>query len=218
MLIIDKPSGVAVHAGNRTADHLGRYLDSLRFGLPHSPELAHRLDRDTSGCLVLGRHRKALRRLGALFAAGSVEKIYWAVVVGAPTEESGIIDRPLKKIGAAWNWRVKVEADGQPSVTEWRVLGRGGRLSWLECRPRTGRTHQIRVHLASIGCPIAGDGLYGKGTADLVADSLLLHARRVSVPLYPAKPPIIATAPVPAHMRDALAACGWTGEEPLTEE
>ncbi len=92
MLVIDKPAGLAVHAGNKSDHHLGLYLEGLRFGLPRPPELAHRLDRDTSGCLVLGRHRQALRRLGALFAHGRIEKTYWAVVVGEPNGEAG--DRP----------------------------------------------------------------------------------------------------------------------------
>ena len=220
MLIIDKPAGIAVHASGRTDNHLGLYLEAWRFGLPQKPELAHRLDRDTSGCLVLGRHHKALRRLGMLFTNGYVEKTYWAVVVGAPNEEAGVIDAPLLKAGPAWNWRMRVDAAGQASVTEWRVLGRGGRLSWIECKPKTGRTHQLRVHLASIGLPIAGDYIYGKGTADRAAERLQLHARAVSVPLYyPKKPAVTAVAPVPPHMMEALAQCGWRGdEEPAATE
>ncbi len=209
MLIIDKPSGLAVHASGRNDEHLGQYLDALAFGLPQPPELAHRLDRETSGCLVLGRHRQALKRLGGLFATRRVEKIYWAVVVGEPPTESGTIDRPLAKVDASTrHWRMKIDRGGQPAVTDWRLLGRNGRLSWLECRPQTGRTHQLRVHLASIGCPIVGDGIYGRGTADLVDDRLHLHARAVVLPLYPKKAPISVTAPVPTQMRDALAACG----------
>ncbi|MEW5727584.1 MAG: RNA pseudouridine synthase [Pseudomonadota bacterium] len=213
MLVIDKPAGLPVHAGPRGGDHLMKFLDGLRFGLPRAPELAHRLDRDTSGCLVLGRHRKALARLGELFAtAGSVEKTYWAVVVGSPPGEAGTIDAPLKKLERKHGWRMVVDPKGQPSVTDWRVLGRTDRLAWVEARPRTGRTHQIRVHLASIGCPIVGDSTYGRGTADLVSPALHLHARAVSVPLYRNKPPVAVTAPVPEHMRALLAACGWSGE------
>ena len=212
VLVIDKPAGLAVHASGKTDSHLGLYLDGLRFGLPQSPELAHRLDRDTSGCLVLGRHRQALKRLGAMFAHGRVGKTYWAVVVGSPPGEAGIIDQPLAKLDAPRQWRVKVDPRGQPSLTEWRLLGGTERLSWLECMPRTGRTHQIRVHLASIGCPVVGDAMYGKGTASLEADRLHLHARSVALPLHPKRPPVLVTAPPPAHMVDRLTACGWTND------
>jgi tRNA pseudouridine32 synthase/23S rRNA pseudouridine746 synthase len=208
MLIIDKPAGLAVHSGAKGGLHLMDLLDGLRFGLPRAPELAHRLDRDTSGCLVLGRHRKALARLGELFANGGVEKVYWAVVVGNPPADSGTIDKPLKKLERRHGWRMVVDPSGQPSVTDWRVLGRTDRLAWIEARPRTGRTHQIRVHLASMGCPIVGDSVYGRGTADLVSPDLHLHARHISVPLAKGKPPVTATAPVPPHMRALLTACG----------
>lgn len=211
MLVLDKPAGLAVHASGRDDDHLGHYLDALRFGLPHAPELAHRLDRETSGCLVLGRHRQALKKLGALFAHGKVRKTYWALVVGGPAEESGLIDAPLAKLERKYGWRMKVDAAGQPSRTEWRVLGRGGRLCWLECHPLTGRTHQIRVHLASIGCPIVGDRFYGAGTADLIAPNLHLHARSVSLPLYHQKPPIVVEAPLPETMAAGFGSCGWLG-------
>lgn len=218
MLIIDKPAGIAVHAGapkDRPGGdtHLMDLLGDLRFGLPRAPELAHRLDRDTSGCLVLGRHRKALARLGELFAGGTVDKVYWAVVVGNPPTDAGTIDKPLKKLERRHGWRMVVDAGGQDSVTDWRVLGRTDRLAWIEARPRTGRTHQIRVHLAAMGWPIVGDSVYGRGTADLVAPELHLHARQVTVPLSKSKPPVTATAPVPPHMRTLLTACGWPGEE-----
>ena len=213
MLIIDKPAGVAVHAGapkdKGGGNHLMELLDGLRFGLPRAPELAHRLDRDTSGCLVLGRHRKALARLGELFANGHVDKVYWAVVVGNPPADAGTIDKPLKKLERRHGWRMVVDPTGQPSVTDWKVLGRTDRLAWIEARPRTGRTHQIRVHLASLGLPIVGDSTYGRGSADLVATRLHLHARQVTVPLYANKPAITAMAPPPEHMRALLAACGW---------
>jgi tRNA pseudouridine32 synthase/23S rRNA pseudouridine746 synthase len=219
MLVIDKPAGLAVHSGgdNGRDQTIAPLLDGLRFGLKNAPELAHRLDRDTSGCLVLGRHRKALAKLGALFAEGAVAKTYWAVVVGAPAEDEGTIDLPLWKEERRHGWKVVVDPRrGKPSITDWRVLGRdqSGRLAWIEARPRTGRTHQIRAHLAAIGSPIAGDSRYGKGTADLVAPALHLHARQVTVPLYPRKAPIIATAPVPEHMRGLLRRCGWEGEAP----
>ena len=209
MLIIDKPAGLAVHPGPKGGRSLEDLLDGLRFGLPRRPELAHRLDRDTSGCLVLGRHHRALRRLGRLFAAGRVDKTYWAVVEGAPPEQLGRIDLPLGRRNRARGWWMKVDPDGLPSITDYRVLGRAGGLTWLELRPLTGRTHQLRVHLAAQGCPVLGDPIYGKARPDDPTRAPLhLHARAIAVPLYANRPPIAATAPPPAHMLGALAACG----------
>jgi RluA family pseudouridine synthase len=210
LLVIDKPAGLPVHAGPRGGENLEQHLDALRFGLPKPPALAHRLDRDTSGCLALGRHRKALARLGKLFAEGRAEKTYWAVVEGAPSAPEGRIDRPLRKLERKTGWRMVADPAGQPSMTEWRTLGVGRGVSWLELRPRTGRTHQIRVHCAELGCPVLGDPTYGRGGAPLH-----LHARRLALPLYPARPPIVAEAPVPPHMRAALEACGWREEEAI---
>jgi tRNA pseudouridine32 synthase / 23S rRNA pseudouridine746 synthase len=205
MLIIDKPAGLPVHKGPKGGASLADLLEALRFGLPKRPELAHRLDKDTSGCLVLGRHRKALQRLGRLFAAGRVDKTYWAVVEGAPLEEKGRIELPLARRSAApRSWWMKVDPDGQPAVTDFRVLGRSERLTWLELRPSTGRTHQLRVHLAAVRCPVLGDAVYGNSGGP----PLHLHARGIAVPLYPRRPPITATASPPEHMQDALRACG----------
>ncbi len=207
-LIIDKPAGLPVHAGPSGGDNLEKHLGALRFGLPHPPALAHRLDRDTSGCLVLGRHRKALSRLGKLFQSGGVEKTYWAVTSGIPVEPEGIIDGKLKKVtNRTGGWKMVIDPEGQAAVTEYRVLGTGDGLAWIECHPKTGRTHQIRVHLASIGAPLLGDPQYGDKTPG--AQALHLLSRAVAFKLYPKKPPVSAEAPVPPHMRAALKACGW---------
>jgi tRNA pseudouridine32 synthase/23S rRNA pseudouridine746 synthase/23S rRNA pseudouridine1911/1915/1917 synthase len=207
MLVIDKPPGVPVHQGPSKRPSLEDGFDALRFGLPRPPALAHRLDADTSGCLVLGRHRKALARLGRLFADGQVDKVYWAVVEGAPPSAEGRIDLPIRKIGEKSRWRIVADPDGQTAVTDYRILGRSGERTWLELRPHTGRTHQLRVHCAALGMPVVGDPTYGR--RETPGTVLHLHARAVTVPLYPSRPPIAVAAAPPAHMRAALAACGW---------
>jgi tRNA pseudouridine32 synthase/23S rRNA pseudouridine746 synthase/23S rRNA pseudouridine1911/1915/1917 synthase len=209
MLVIDKPAGIAVHPGPGGGPALESGFDALRFGLPYPPALAHRLDRDTSGCLVLGRHAKALRRLGALFAGGKIEKTYWAVVEGRPPEESGRIATGLTKVTRASGWKMVIDPNGKPAVTDYRVLGAADGLAWLELRPHTGRTHQIRVHCAALGCAVLGDPVYGSAPRRGPA---LLHARAVSLPLYPGRPPIRVTAPPPPHMLPTLRRLGYTGD------
>jgi tRNA pseudouridine32 synthase/23S rRNA pseudouridine746 synthase/23S rRNA pseudouridine1911/1915/1917 synthase len=206
MLIINKPAGIPVHAGPKGGPNLEMYFDALRFGLSRPPVLAHRLDRDTSGCLVLGRSRKALSRLGKLFAAGRIEKIYWAIVAGEPPEEQGTIDLPLKKIINKGGWKMMTAPDGQPAVTEYRMLGAVGGIAWLELKPQSGRTHQIRVHCAALGCPVLGDPVYGDEKQPTMP--LHLHARAITVPLYANKSPVAAEAPPPEHMLAALGKCG----------
>jgi tRNA pseudouridine32 synthase/23S rRNA pseudouridine746 synthase len=213
MLVLDKPAGIAVHRGPKGGESLEDRFDALRFGLPRPPALAHRLDRETSGCLVLGRHRKALARLGQLFKSGRIGKTYWAVVAGGPPADDGRIDLPLGRKDATRGWWMKHDPQGQPAKTTWRVLGReGDRLAWLALEPHTGRTHQLRVHCAAAGWPIVGDGIYGDAPRS-GGGGLQLHAREVVVPLYDRRPPIRAVAPVPAHMREWLSRCGWTGED-----
>src|SRR4051812_43292145 len=163
MLVLDKPAGFAVHKGPKGGESLEDYFGALRFGLPRAPALAHRLDRDTSGCLVLGRHRKALVNLGKMFKGGRVGKTYWAVVEGGPAEDEGRIDIPLAKRDETRGWWMKPDPAGMPSQTLWKVMGRTDGLAWMALQPITGRTHQLRVHSAEMGWPIVGDNIYGTG-------------------------------------------------------
>ena len=213
MLVIDKPAGLPVHPkpgtrGREGGESLEDYFDALRFGLPRKPALAHRLDRDTTGCLILGRHPKALRKLHKLFFEGKVDKTYWAVCRGVPEKLSGTIDAPLMKGTQKKGWRMHVAAPEEeaslPTRTTYRVLGRKDGLSFIEAKPKTGRTHQIRVHLASIGAPIIGDPLYGNLSDLERAEPLMLHARRVIVPLAKLKPAITVEAEPPRAMTPFL--------------
>jgi tRNA pseudouridine32 synthase / 23S rRNA pseudouridine746 synthase len=218
MLVIDKPRGLSVHAGpinsaNRR-ESVEDHFDTLRFGLPRAPALAHRLDRDTSGCLILGRHRKALAQLAKLFRNGAIDKTYWAVVEGEPETEQGVIDIPLGRLDATRGWWMKHDPEGKPAVTRWKVMGSAGSMTWLCLKPLTGRTHQLRVHCAEMGWPILGDAVYG--TAPRSGGPILhLHAREIVVPLDTNYAPVRVAAPVPPHMRDALSACGWDGQRQM---
>lgn len=210
ILVLDKPAGLPVHAGPGGGPNLEQCFDALRFGLPAPPALAHRLDRDTSGCLVLGRHRKALSKLGRLFQGGLVDKTYWAVVVGAPPQAEGRIEAPLLKTSRKdGGWRMVVDPKGQPAATGYRVLGSGDGLSWLQLKPETGRTHQVRVHCAELGCAILGEPMYGTLPDERRKPPLHLHARGIILPLTKNKPAVAVTAEPPEHMRAALRTCGW---------
>lgn len=201
LVVLNKPPGLAVHAGPRGGPSVEDWFPQLsrrRTG----PWLAHRLDADTAGCLVVALRRAALLTVQAAFAAGRVGKVYWAMVDGVPAATAGMVDAPLLKVSTAAGWRMVISPAGQPARTAWRVLGAGGGRAWLELRPQTGRTHQVRVHCASLGCPIAGDPVYGAG------GGLQLLARAITLPL---DPPVHAEAPPPAHMVDGLRACGWAG-------
>lgn len=212
MLVIDKPAGVPVHRGPKGGPSLEDDFDALRFGLPRKPALAHRLDRETSGCLVLGRHHKALERLGLLFKQGRIAKTYWAVVAGSPDAEAGMIDLPLGRLDDRRGWWMKADPNGRPARTAWRVkrrgVWRGAPISWLELEALTGRTHQLRVHCASQGWPILGDAIYG----ERAETPMQLLARKVVVPLVEGKPPVEVEAPAPPHMLEPLAGCGFAGD------
>jgi RluA family pseudouridine synthase len=213
MIVLDKPAGIVVHANPRRGaakgESLEDYFDALKFGLPRPPALAHRLDRDTTGCLILGRHRKALAKLGKLFQQNRVEKTYWAICRGAPDRPSGTIDAPLRKSNDPSGWRMVVASDGRPATTDFRVIAAKEGLSFIEASPRTGRTHQIRVHLASIGAPILGDPLYGDLSAEDRAKPMMLHARQVVVPISKTGAPVVVEAPAPEPMRALTARRDW---------
>lgn len=206
ILILDKPAGLPVHKGPKGGPCLEDSFDALRFGLPKAPALAHRLDADTSGCLVLGRHAKALRKLGKLFSSAEVMKTYWAVLQGKMPMPQGVIDAPLiKRSSKQKGWWMEVAQDGQKAITHYQVLGEGEGLSWVEFKPKTGRTHQIRIHAAHLECPILGDPIYGPGDSR----PMHLHARRIQFKLQASKPALDIRADIPNHMRDALKICGF---------
>jgi tRNA pseudouridine32 synthase/23S rRNA pseudouridine746 synthase len=201
VLVIDKPYGLPVHYGTKTTDHLERYLHHLSDGRSEAPRLAHRLDKDTAGCLVLARDAMAAARIGDLFLAGKVTKTYWAVVEGRPRGNAGTIDMPLLKVRIPGTSKVVVDLDGKPALTDWRLLGSNGRLSWLELHPRTGRMHQIRAHCAYSGMPLLGDPIYGA----LMPPQTSLHllARAVEF-TFAADRRVSAVAEPPQHMAQTL--------------
>ena len=197
-VVLHKPAGLPVHPGPRGGPSVEDWFPALS-RRRDGPWLVHRLDADTSGCLLVALRRPALRDAQALWASGGVRKTYWAVVAGEPGADAGLVDAPLLKRQNRAGWRVVVDAAGQAAQTEWRVLGRAGGLAWLELHPRTGRTHQIRVHCATaLGCPLLGDPVYGAGEAG----GLHLLARALHVPVTP---PVGAVAPPTGAMARTLA-------------
>jgi tRNA pseudouridine32 synthase/23S rRNA pseudouridine746 synthase len=205
-VVLDKPAGLPVHPGPRGGASVEDFFPRLS-RRKDGPWLVHRLDADTAGCLVVALRRAALLAAQTAFAEGLVRKTYWAVVRGAPAEASGTIAAKLRRVSTKGGWRMVADAAGQTAITAWRVLGRSGDIAWLELSPRTGRTHQVRVHGALLGCPVLGDPVYGSG-GDGGGGDLRLHllARAIELPLTP---PVSAAAEPPVHMRAALARCGW---------
>jgi tRNA pseudouridine32 synthase/23S rRNA pseudouridine746 synthase len=198
-LVIDKPAGLAVHPGSRTPRSLEDHLHQLRFGFERLPQPVHRLDRDTSGCLLLARNPKAHRRFQRAFEEKRVTKLYVAIVEGVPPAPAGTIDMPLGKVSTARDgWRMVPDDAGKAAVTHWQVAAVVGGRALIAFRPDTGLTHQNRVHAASgLGLPIAGDPRYGGG-----AGPMLLHARALGLERE-GKAAIAAVAPLPAAFHDA---------------
>ncbi len=218
VLVLDKPYGIAVHAGPKGGVTLDAFLPDLRFDAAEKPQLAHRLDRETTGCLVFGRNAKALRRLGALFRDGLVEKTYCAIVCGNPAQDRGEIDLPLaRRSHDKRSWWMKVDPAGDPSLTHYHVLGRASGIAFVMLSPKTGRTHQVRVHCAAMGWPIAGDRVYGGDRAMAASPALMLHAARISLPFYPGKKAIEIEAPLPEPMRNFLGSLRMSAELPREE-
>ena len=194
-VVLNKPAGLAVHPGPRGGRSVEDWFPLLS-RRRHGPWLVHRLDADTAGCLLIALRRTALMAAQQEFAAGRACKTYWAIVRGVPSGTSGTVDAPLLRQNTSKGWRVVVDPSGKQAVTDWRVLGTVGKLSWLELSLRTGRTHQVRVHCSVLGCPVLGDPIYGDadGPLHLLARSLALAL----------DPPVAATAPVPDHMQPTL--------------
>lgn len=197
-LVIDKPARLPIDAPRAGGPSLGDHLADLRLGFQRDPQPVHRLDTDTSGCLLLARNPRALTRFAQAFETRRVAKRYLGLVVGEPSGDEGTIELALAKISsAAQGWKMIPARKGKPAVTHWRKLAAHGGLALIEFRPETGRTHQIRVHAAAgLGTALAGDPVYGGGAA-AHAPRTMLHAAALTVPRE-AKPAIVAHAPLPA--------------------
>jgi tRNA pseudouridine32 synthase/23S rRNA pseudouridine746 synthase len=199
-IVIDKPAGLPVDRPRDGSMSLEDRLDELTFGFQRLPVAIHRLDRDTSGCLLLARNPKAMKRFGQAFEAGAVTKRYVAVLDGVPETDSGLIDLPLAKVStAATGWRMRGDPRGKPARTRWKLIERGQGRALVAFYPETGRTHQIRVHAAEgMGMPIMGDSVYGAGKGE----AMMLHAAALTVP-RPGKPDVHAEAPLPERFAAA---------------
>ena len=217
VIVLNKPPGLAVQGGSRSERHLDGLLDGLRFGHAERPKLVHRLDKDTSGVLVIARSTAAAAFLTRAFREKTTRKIYWALAVGLPRPSQGRISLALAKRPSQGGERVRADPDeGKPAVTYYRVVDSvGERVSWLALAPVTGRTHQLRAHCAAINTPILGDGKYGGALAHLAgppgARRLHLHARALSIP-HPQGGILKMTAPLPPHMRQSWEFFGFPGD------
>lgn len=223
LLILNKPSGLAVQGGSKTVRHIDGLLEALGDGPETRPRLVHRLDRDTSGVLIIAKRRSVAAKLGKAFQTRSVRKIYWAVVEGVPKPPQGKIDAALVKAAGPEGDRVRKARPGeqeiaQSAVTYYSVNDRAGqRAAFVTLKPVTGRQHQLRAHMAMAGHPILGDAKYGRHGVDVVpeglANRLHLHARRISFPHPSGEDVVDVTAPLPDHMEQTFALLGFEAKD-----
>jgi 23S rRNA pseudouridine955/2504/2580 synthase len=224
-LVLNKPPGLATQGGTRTESHVDGLVDALQFEAEGRPKLVHRLDKDTSGALLVARTARAAAFFSKHFSGRSARKIYWALVVGVPDIDDGLIDLPIAKQPGTGGEKMHVsEHEGQPSRSRYRVIEQAGnRAAWVELQPLTGRTHQLRVHMAAIGHPIVGDGKYGGKDAFLtggVSRKMHLHARRIRID-HPDEGRVDVTAELPEHFAESMAMLGFDpsiGDRPLKDE
>jgi 23S rRNA pseudouridine955/2504/2580 synthase len=211
--VLNKPPGLATQGGTKTVQHLDRLLDALADEKGQRPKLVHRLDKDTSGVLLVARTARAAGHFAKAFSGRTARKVYWALVVGWPSVPEGVIDAPLAKQPGSGGEKMHVdEKDGLPARTRYRMIDHAGnRATWVELQPMTGRTHQLRAHMAAIGHPIVGDAKYGGPAAFLtggISRKMHLHARRLRIDGTDGKA-IDQTAELPDHFRETLATLGF---------
>lgn len=209
--VLNKPPGLATQGGTKTTQHLDRLLDALADDRGR-PKLVHRLDKDTSGALLVARTARSAGHFAKAFSARTAKKVYWGIVTGVPDAAEGTIEAPLAKQPGTGGEKMHVDLEhGLPAKTRWRVIDRAGnRAAWVELQPLTGRTHQLRAHMASIGHPIVGDAKYGGAEAFLtggISRKLHLHARRIRIDAPDGK--IHVTADLPPHFAETLATLGF---------
>jgi 23S rRNA pseudouridine955/2504/2580 synthase len=211
--MLNKPPGLATQGGTKTVQHLDRLLDGLADDEGQRPKLVHRLDKDTSGVLLVARSARAAGHFSKAFSGRTARKVYWALITGVPSAEEGLIDAPLAKQPGTGGEKMHVdEENGLPARTRYRLIDRAGnRAAWVELQPLTGRTHQLRAHMAAIGHPIVGDAKYGGAEAFLtggISRKLHLHARRLKIEGLDGKP-LDYTAELPSHFTETLATLGF---------